>query len=300
MSPIVAPISGVLGLKAESFWIDGDNGWIVLGTHLNNDDPGTHDKSGGKDVMFAPNLVGGQHVSAGQFIGYVGMSGNATGPHLHFELFAPGRQSTVDRVRNPFWSLKYAQVISKPRLHISELKPKKNELLLEGCVRRLDQMHGKVTLLLFAKKAPDGGASQVLGPHYVKLSVPKNVLGPIGGWSGLEHLRGVDSVACYIPATAGIDGAKVLRLNVTTPRVVLTRRLRRGRKGLRPQWLKPPAGSGVEAQIPWLGLIGYRQPNQSLHRLKHATTPVQTPLLDVLPFFAKTQDQAYRLSILQR
>jgi murein DD-endopeptidase MepM/ murein hydrolase activator NlpD len=45
------------------------NGWETLYAHLK------------PNILVRP----GQHVSAGQAIGYIGTSGNSTGPHLHFE-----------------------------------------------------------------------------------------------------------------------------------------------------------------------------------------------------------------------
>ena len=50
---------------------------------------------------FAPGLHKGQRVVQGEAIGYVGMTGLATGPHLHYEFQINGRQHNPMRVELP-------------------------------------------------------------------------------------------------------------------------------------------------------------------------------------------------------
>ncbi len=50
---------------------------------------------------FAKGLHKGQHVAQGEVIGYVGMTGLATGPHLHYEFRVDGKQHDPLRVALP-------------------------------------------------------------------------------------------------------------------------------------------------------------------------------------------------------
>lgn len=82
-TPTYAPVSGDVtfgtdGLGGRSWYLYGDDGNFYYGTHLSR---------------FGPRE--GQ-VSAGELIGYVGMTGNASIPHLHFEIHIGGRGNQVN------------------------------------------------------------------------------------------------------------------------------------------------------------------------------------------------------------
>ena len=77
-TPIVASASGVVIISREGGWNGGYGNYIVI----------SHDN--GTQTLYAhntSNIVGvGQKVIQGQVIGYVGSTGNSTGPHTHFEV----------------------------------------------------------------------------------------------------------------------------------------------------------------------------------------------------------------------
>jgi murein DD-endopeptidase MepM/ murein hydrolase activator NlpD len=76
-TPVMATADGAVvyaGWKGEFgnlVEIRHPNGWLTRYGHLN---------------AYGPGVRGGTRVRQGQIIGYVGMTGGATGPHLHYEM----------------------------------------------------------------------------------------------------------------------------------------------------------------------------------------------------------------------
>jgi murein DD-endopeptidase MepM/ murein hydrolase activator NlpD len=84
-TPILAAAGGTVMLSRMGGWNGGYGNYVII------------DNGSGVETLYAhmseTKASAGDNVSAGQVIGYVGMTGDATGPHLHFE---------VRGARNPF------------------------------------------------------------------------------------------------------------------------------------------------------------------------------------------------------
>ena len=97
----------------NAVWIQGDDGWFYAYLHVNDEKPGTHTISTDPAHAWAPALrqyVGnetaarGHRVRRGEFIAYVGDSGNAEGTyHLHFEIRQPATGSFSSETQR-MWS----------------------------------------------------------------------------------------------------------------------------------------------------------------------------------------------------
>jgi hypothetical protein len=94
------------GLSGNFMQLTGDDGWKFWYIHLNNDTPGTDDGVNNPQYIVPDGITVGTRVHAGQFIAYMGDSGDAEGtsPHLHFEMHEPD-----GTVVNPYPNLRLSQ-----------------------------------------------------------------------------------------------------------------------------------------------------------------------------------------------
>ena len=87
-TPIRAPAAGTVVTVGKPYLAYGDTATVVIIAHGFN----FSTLSGHMDDTLHPPIVRlGQHVEAGQIIGYVGMTGWTTGPHDHFMVILNGR-----------------------------------------------------------------------------------------------------------------------------------------------------------------------------------------------------------------
>lgn len=146
MHPLIATFDGTIYLRQASHGnsgndatLVGDNGITAIYRHMNNDTPGTDDDLNDPHYTWAAGLSSGDHVVEGQFIGYVGNSGNAkkTPPHCHFELI----DQESGAILNPYPSLKAARHIYEPVYAdaFTDLKPTTtDEVRVDGVIVKLD------------------------------------------------------------------------------------------------------------------------------------------------------------------
>jgi Peptidase family M23 len=118
-APVVAVEEGTVKFWTTSanagcmLYLYGVSGTMYEYIHLNNDLTSGNDNKGKcvDGVSYAPGLIDGEHVDAGQMIGYLGDSGDANGihPHLHFEVHPNGKRAV-----SPYPYLKKATQLLVP------------------------------------------------------------------------------------------------------------------------------------------------------------------------------------------
>src|SRR5690606_30530050 len=68
---------------------------------------------------FAPQMKKGQKVAQGQTIGYVGATGMATGPHLHYEFRIAGKQVDPQSADLPIARSLEGESLAKFKQHVA-------------------------------------------------------------------------------------------------------------------------------------------------------------------------------------
>jgi murein DD-endopeptidase MepM/ murein hydrolase activator NlpD len=114
----IVVFAGTRGGYGNSIDVRHPNGFVTRYGHLRG---------------FASGVRTGTRVSMGQTIGYVGMTGLATGPHLHFEVIVGGVQ------RDPRMALKSNAGPSLPSGELAAF-----DAVRHGALSQLDQAAGVV------------------------------------------------------------------------------------------------------------------------------------------------------------
>lgn len=129
-TPIYAAGNGVISFKG---WKNGYGNFVVI---WHNKDIST---AYGHMSRFAKGLRNGERVHQGEVIGYVGMTGLATGPHLHYEFRVDGVQ------RDPL-----TVTLPKPNpLPMAQLAAFHQRIA--PMLARIDQISGRSTILASAR-----------------------------------------------------------------------------------------------------------------------------------------------------
>ncbi|MDQ1508827.1 MAG: hypothetical protein QOG50_671 [Actinomycetota bacterium] len=143
----------------------GNDGWEYWYIHINNDTPGTDDGKNPARWRFAPGLQAGTKVKAGQFIAYMGDSGDAenTQAHLHFEIHTPNG-TPID----PYTSLRLSQGLAAGGQCGAPSNPPSHPSLQGGTGYWTLDATGRV--LGFGSAHTFGSAQVATGGHAVALS----------------------------------------------------------------------------------------------------------------------------------
>lgn len=89
------------------------DGYHYCYLHINDDDPGTNNGANRFQHAFAPGMAVGRTVRRGDHVAYLGDSGNAGVPHLHFEIRVPNSNMWRAAAVDPAPSLRQAQAASE-------------------------------------------------------------------------------------------------------------------------------------------------------------------------------------------
>jgi murein DD-endopeptidase MepM/ murein hydrolase activator NlpD len=91
-TPIMASGSGVI---TRARWCGGGGNCVKIKHNSTYETIYAHMKN------FAREIKEGSRVKQGQIIGYVGSTGNSTGPHLHYEVVVNGKKINSQKLKLP-------------------------------------------------------------------------------------------------------------------------------------------------------------------------------------------------------